>query len=115
MPPTGMLVPARIDLQAVVGADFSATINLYQDIAQALAFDLTGYTCTFTISGTPAFTLTSGSGLTVTPAAGLIVAALTSTQTATMAAGSYHYSLKLVDGSGLVSYPLNGSLFAQTP
>lgn len=113
MAATGMLVPARIDLQAVVGADFSATINLYQDIAQAIAFDLSGYTCTFKIDNV--YTLTSGAGLTVTPAAGLIVAALTSTQTATMPAGSFHYSLKLVDGSGLVSYPMNGNFFLQTP
>jgi hypothetical protein len=121
MAATGYILPASVDLQALIGADFSTTINLYTDTAQTTAFDLTGYTVSLLIGGTPGFTLTAGSGLTVSAAAGLIVAALSAAQTATVSPNSgnpqpaFHYQLKLVDGSGVVSYPLSGTLGFRTP
>jgi hypothetical protein len=111
MAPTGSLIPAQVDLQAVAGADFSATVVLYQDVAQTVAFDLTGYTCTFTVGAT---VLTSGSGLTITAGTGTIVVVLTATQTGALL-GKQHYTLKLVDGGGLISYPLSGMLFVGSP
>jgi hypothetical protein len=112
MAPTGSLIPADVDLRAIIGADFSATIVLYTDLAQTTPFDLTGYTVSMTI-GT--LTLTSGSGLTVTVGTGTIVAAITAVQTAALAGPYQHYSLKLVDGGGLVSFPLNGNLLLSLP
>jgi hypothetical protein len=115
---TGFILPASVDLEALVGADFSTTINLYTDVAQTTAFDLTGYTVSMIIGSL--FTLTSGSGLTITAASGLIVAALTATQTATVdpspnPSEKVHYRLKLVDGSGVISFPLSGSFVFQVP
>ena len=112
MAPTGSLIPATVNLQAVNGADFSTTINLYTDLAQTTPFDLTGYTCTMAVGP---LTLTSGSGLTITtPANGTIVAAITAAQS-TALQGAQHYTLKLVDGSGLISFPLSGSITYQVP
>lgn len=118
MAATGYILPAQIDLTALVGADFSTTINLYTDVAQTIAFDLTGYTVSM-IVGVPnvLFTLASGSGLSITPASGLIVATMTAAQTATVPIGSaaefpraVRYQLKLVDGSSVVSFPIVGNM-----
>lgn len=123
MPATGFILPASVDLTALIGADFSTTINLYQDVAQTTAFDLTGYTVSLII-GVPTvlFTLTTGAGLTIaTPSNGTIVAALTAAQTSTVnvasadSKNSYRYQLKLVDGSGVVSFPLSGHMIFLDP
>lgn len=113
MAATGFLIPADVDLEAIVGADFSSTIQLFSDTAQTVPFDLTGYTCTLTIGDL--FTLTSGSGLTVTTGTGTIVAALTAAQTTSTGAQKRHWTLKLVDGSGTVSYPLAGDFLFVNP
>src|SRR6266576_4602713 len=119
MAPTGSLIPATVDQTAIIGADFSSTINLYTDVAQTTAFDLTGYTVTMAIGSL--FSLASGSGITITtPSNGTIVAALTAAQTATVVnPGStglaVHYSLKLVDGSSVVSFPLSGTITFKVP
>ena len=115
MAPTGTLIPARVDLTVIVGADFSTTITFCSDLNQTVPFDLTGYTAVLVIgpASVPLFTLSAGSGITITtPANGIIIVALTHTQTATVTATDtgtgQHYSLKLTDGSGNVSYPLSG-------
>ena len=109
---TGYILPADVDLEALIGANFSTTISLYSDAAQTSPFDLTGYTVTMPIGSL--FTLTAGSGLTVTAAGGTIVAALTAAQTATVQAQdppyTAHWQLKLTDGGGTVSYPLSGDI-----
>jgi hypothetical protein len=125
MAATGYILPAEVDLTALIGANFSTTINLYQDVAQTSAFDLTGYTCAVLvgIAGSPSslFNLASGSGLTITAASGLIVAALTAVQTASVPSAPpqgqtvYHWQLKLTDGSGTISYPLSGNFTFANP
>lgn len=113
MAPTGSLIPADVDLRAVIGADFSATIVCYSDLAQTTPFDLTGYTVSMQVGGS--LTLTSGSGVTVTAATGTIVVAITAAQTAVLAGPRQHYSLKLVDGGGVVSFPMSGELELELP
>jgi hypothetical protein len=113
MASTGMLVPASLDLAAVIGADFSTTIVLYQDLAQTQPFDLSGYTVTLTIGG---FILTVGSGLTISnPTNGTILAQLTAVQTQTVGLVPLAYNLNLVDPSGVVSVPLHGHVGFVTP
>jgi hypothetical protein len=114
MAATGSILPASVDLRAVIGADFSVTIQLFQDIAQTTPFDLTGYTVSLTVGGVPA-PLTSGAGLTITAATGVIVAVLTAAQTTLMPGPAQHYSLKLTDAGGLISFPLSGNLFLALP
>lgn len=114
MAATGTLIPASVNLSAIVGADFSATIQLFQDVAETTAFDLTGYTVSLAIGGA-LLVLTSGSGLTIaTPANGTIVAVITAAQSAALQ-GAQHYTLKLTDGSGLISFPLSGTLTYAMP
>src|SRR5215475_11352128 len=90
MAATGSILPAQVDLEAIIGSDWSTTIKLYTDVAQTTVFDLAGYTATFQIGNTSSvasFTLTSGSGLTITTGTGAgagIVATLTDTQTLTV-------------------------------
>ncbi|GAC1348394.1 MAG: hypothetical protein NVSMB18_36460 [Acetobacteraceae bacterium] len=114
MAATGTLTPAVLDVKAVIGADFQATIALYTDVAQTTAFDLTGYTATVAIGGS-LLVLTAGAELTVTTATGTIVATLTAVQTAALPGPGQHYTLKLLDGSGLISYPLVGTMFLALP
>jgi len=117
MAPTGYILPAEVDLTVLVGADFSTTIQLFTDTTQTVPFDLTGYTATIVIGNI--FTLTSGSGITITPATGTILVVLTDTQTATVTpnppGAEVHWSLKLTDGSGTISYPLNGGVSFVAP
>jgi hypothetical protein len=118
MPATGFILPAEVDLEALIGGDFSTTINLYRDTTQTTAFDLTGFTVVMPIGAL--FTLATGAGLTIsTPANGTVVAALTAAQTATVPSRNpslvVHWQLKLTDGSGIVSYPLSGNFSFVVP
>lgn len=124
MASTGFILPASADLEAIVGADWSTTVQLFSDEGQTVPFDLSGYSASLKI-GTPTggnlFTLTVGAGLTIaTPANGMIVAALTHSQTTSVVLGSsgltqQHYSLGLTDASGNVSFPLAGQLTFRAP
>lgn len=112
------LQPGTVNLAFLGGGTYTTTIQLFQDAAQTMAFDLTGYTPALVI-GT-ALTLTVGSGLAVpTPANGTIVATLTAAQTQALVASAgvtqYPYFLRLTDGSGNVSYPLVGTVSITPP
>lgn len=107
MAATGFIIPAKVDLEAIIGGDWETTVQLFTDEAQTTPFSLSGYTVTFVIGDL--FTLASGSGLTITAGTGTIVARLTNVQTGGVAPETQHYHLKLVDGSSVVSFPLNGN------
>jgi hypothetical protein len=64
--------------------------------------DVTGWTATFTIRSSSATLLTAtvGSGITLGGAAGTVAVAFTSTQMATVAAGSYQWTLTLTPSAG---------------
>jgi hypothetical protein len=114
MAATGTLIPAQLDVRAIIGGDFAATLVLYSDVNQSVAFDLTGYTVSLIIGG-GLLTLTSGSGLTITAATGTVAVVITDTQTLTLPGPAQHYVVKLVDGGGLISFPLSGNMFLALP
>lgn len=92
------------------GDDFSKTLTITD--ADGAAIDITGATLTFhlrapgadedAVDPAPTLALT-------TPGSGVATLTLTDTQTAALTAGvTYRYECELVDGTGLVSTPVEG-------
>ena len=95
------------------GDDFTKTLTVTDDAGDAV--DITGCTLTFhlrapgaavddddAIDPAPTLALT-------TPLAGIATLTLTDTQTATLTAGlTYTYEVEQVDGTGLVTTPVEG-------
>lgn len=106
-----MLTPATSDLTLYIGGTFDPLIELWQDDAQTIEFDLTGYTVLFVIRDK--FSLSSGSGLTVTAATGKVQVLLTDVQSATLSEGPVEWRLSIEDGSGNVEFPVAGTIQAR--
>ena len=91
------------------GSDFSTTVSVVDGTNQAL--DLTGYTFrgqvrkTYTSTTAVDFTLFSNS-----PISGDISLSLSSSQTANMKAGRYHYDIEIVSAGDTVTRVLEGQL-----
>jgi hypothetical protein len=92
-----------------VGDDYAKQLTITEN---GVAVNITGCTLTFhlrapggsadAIDPAPTLTLT-------TPVSGIATLALTDTQTATLVAGTtYTYEIELVDGTGLISTPVEG-------
>jgi hypothetical protein len=92
------------------GDDFSKVLTITDD--DGVALDITGATLTFHLRAPGATTdaITPAPTLTLTtPASGIATLALTDTQTAALTAGrTYTYEVELVDGTGLISTPVEG-------
>jgi hypothetical protein len=92
------------------GDDYSKVLTVTD--ADGGAVDLTGTTLTFHLRApggtTDAITPAPTLALT-TPASGIATLALTDTQTAALTAGlTYTYEVEMVDGTGLISTPVEG-------
>jgi hypothetical protein len=92
------------------GDDYTETLTITD--AAGAAVDLTGTTLTFHLRApggtTDAITPAPTLALT-TPASGIATLALTDTQTAALTAGlTYTYEVEMVDGTGLISTPVEG-------
>lgn len=91
------------------GSDFSSTVSVVDSLNQSL--DLTGYTFrgqvrkTYTSTTAVDFTLFSNAPIT-----GDISLSLSSSQTADMKAGRYHYDIEIVSSGGTVTRVLEGQL-----
>lgn len=92
------------------GDDFSKTLTITD--AAGAAINITGATLTFHLRAPGASTdaITPAPTLTLTtPASGVATLALTDTQTATLTAGlTYRYEVEMVDGTQLISTPVEG-------
>lgn len=93
-----------------VGDDFSKTLTITDAAGDAV--DITGCTLTFHLRAPGATTdaITPAPTLSLTtPASGIATLALTDTQTATLTGGrTYKYEVEMVDGTGLISTPVEG-------
>lgn len=92
------------------GDDFSRTLTITDDAGAAV--DITGCTLTFHLRApggtTDAITPAPTLALT-TPGSGIATLTLTDTQTATLTAlTTYTYEIEMVDGTGLISTPIEG-------
>lgn len=95
------------------GDDFSRTLTITDSAGAAL--DITGCTLTFHLRapGATADAIDPAPTLALTtPGSGIATLTLTDTQTATLTAlQTYTFEVSLVDGTGLVSTPINGLVF----
>jgi hypothetical protein len=109
-----MLIPATAELpEIVVGGTWEISIQLFENEAHTIPFNLTGWTCTLDIKNYKE--LTSGAGLTITVATGLIVPVLTAAETASITTGKeLRYWLK-IEKAGNVLYPLRGGISLLEP
>ena len=92
------------------GDDFTRTLTITDDAGDAV--DITGCTLTFHLRapGTDEDAIDPAPTLALTtPASGIATLTLTDTQTAALTAGLTHaYEVEMVDGTGLVSTPVEG-------
>ena len=97
-------------LELKQGDDYTETLTITD--AAGAAVDITGCTLTFHLRapGASADAITPAPTLTLTtPASGIATLVLTDTQTAALTAGqTYTYEVELVDGTGLITTPVEG-------
>lgn len=95
------------------GDDFSRTLTVTDDAGAAV--DITGCTLTFHLRAPGATTdaITPAPTLALTtPASGIATLTLTDAQTATLTAlTTYTYEISMLDGTGLISTPVEGLAF----
>jgi len=91
------------------GDDYSKALTITQD---SVAVNITGCTLTFHLRapGAAADAIDPAPTLTLTtPVSGIATLVLTDTQTAALTAGTtYRYEVTMVDGTGLISSPVEG-------
>ncbi len=106
----GFVLPATAHCVAVIGADFSMTVECFSDEHQAEPFPLTG--CKAEVQIGNLYTLPAT--ISKPPSAGTIVVSLTAEQTNVLPA-AHHYTLKVTDKDGGVSFPLSGDIEFRSP
>lgn len=98
------LEPREIDLHGFIGADYEEPFDFWQNEANSIAYDFTGWT-QFTLIIGPV-TLTQGNGLTV--AAGTITPSIARTRTTTLKPGTASYALSAIDPDGKLGFLMLG-------
>lgn len=108
-----MINPGTYNITVWAGADYDKTFTVTQG---GTPINWTGYQSRMQVreaADSTAYLLsltdTAGSGITLGGTAGTIAIAITSTQSAAIAAGSYAYDLEMISSGNIVTRLLQGS------
>jgi hypothetical protein len=105
----GVILPNEIELpKIVIGGTWKIELQFFEDEAETIPFNLTGWTVTLNLKNFRE--LTSGSGLTITPATGKVVPLLTAAETTTILGKELRYWLRVAQGTEPVDYLMRGGI-----
>lgn len=103
-----MLIPAQEELPVIViGGTWEIEIQLFENEAETIPFNLTGWTTLLDIKEVT--DLTSGSGLVITPSEGLIIPSLTVAETTLVQGKEVRYFLR-IEKAGKTFFPIRGGI-----